>query len=124
MTKEEIRDALLHTAAKYRWAFEELVYDEHMKAANRLYGGPRREQRAYLSGRGVDWAGGKGRPDGFMELVYDEKEKEAVELFASLRGMVGFLRSCYGSRAVILKALRHLIAVQAERRKTCHLQKK
>lgn len=121
MTKEKIRDMLLRYAAKRRWAFEDLVYDERMKEANRLYGASRREQKAYLAGRGVDWSVVKKLPDGFSDLISDEKEKEAVALFDSLRLMVRYLVVCYGSREALIKELRHLVAVQADRRKTCHL---
>jgi hypothetical protein len=55
----------------------------------------------------------------FEELVMSEKMLEHNQLSnGGTKAMFEYLKDCYGSGGAVLKALRHIIKEQRERRKT------
>lgn len=99
----KIEERLKYIATHYRWAYEDLVYSEKM----------------------IDWNRCCAQTvESREEDLFDNFEKQAVDLMTTVQGMFSYLQVCYGSSGAVLMELRALTAMQKERRKTLCLHVK
>ena len=107
MSKLSVIGRIARVVREHRWAVEEVVFDEKMKAANRISSDPAHVKKYKLGKARTDWE----------EALYARKDAQARDLCAAGgRAMVQYLLMRFSSEKKLLRVLFGVVQSQRGRR--------